>query len=205
MTTEEIYSIIEGLLFIAQSPLSVSRLGDILEQDSDLIRGVLKRIQEDYEAFHRGLLLEEVAGGYQFRTKIGLRPWIHKYRASKPNRLSSSAIETLAMVAYKQPVTRAEIEEIRGVDSSHALRALVEKKLIRITGKKEAPGNPLLYATTPQFLELFGLKDLKALPTLDDIKELEIDALLNPFKQPENLLLPFMSQVGASMDPEVSS
>lgn len=190
MDEKELYSLIEGLLFVSDVPLTVAKLREIFDLDQKLLKSILSQIHENYAAPERGIFLEEVAGGFQFRTKPHLKPWILKLKALKPNRLSQAALETLAMVAYKQPVTRAEIEEIRGVDTGHALRTLVDKKLVRIVGKKEAPGAPLIYGTTGEFLELFGLKDLKQLPTLEEVRELEIEQLIDPFRAPTTLLLP---------------
>lgn len=135
------------------------------------VRQALLALEEDYKTGH-GIILTHIAGGYQFRTESSLGPWVQKFLAARPERLSRSALETLSIIAYKQPLTRAEAEHIRGVDCSGVLATLLEKKLIRIAGKKEVPGHPLLYGTTREFLELFGLNELGDLPTLRQIEEL---------------------------------
>jgi segregation and condensation protein B len=116
--------------------------------------------------------LKEVAGGYQFRTRPEHTEWIKKLIQPRPPRLSKAALETLAIIAYKQPLIRSDIEHIRGVDCGGVIRALLERKLIRVLGRKEIPGRPLIYATTKRFLEVFDLKDLKDLPTPKEIDEM---------------------------------
>ena len=117
-------------------------------------------------------MLHEVAGGYQFRTHPSTREWVQQLIAGRPVRLSRAQLETLAIVAYRQPITRPEIDEIRGVDSGSTLKVLLDRELIRILGKKEEPGRPLLYGTTKEFLEFFNLSDLRELPTLREFHEL---------------------------------
>ena len=121
----------------------------------------------------RGVMLEEVAGGYQLRTPKEHALYVRKLLAAKPPRLSRPLLETLAIIAYRQPVTRPEIEQLRGVDSGGVLETLLERRLVRIAGRKEAPGRPIMYATSPEFLEVFGLRDLESLPDLEEFKELE--------------------------------
>ena len=121
----------------------------------------------------RGVVLEEVAGGYQLRTPKEHALYVRKLLAAKPPRLSRPLLETLAIIAYRQPVTRPEIEQLRGVDSGGVLETLLERRLVRIDGRKEAPGRPIMYATSPEFLEIFGLRDLDGLPDLEEFKELE--------------------------------
>src|SRR5262249_24564625 len=116
--------------------------------------------------------IEEIGGGYQLRTLPELAPWLAELQPAPPLRLSRPALETLAIVAYKQPLTRAEIEQVRGVDVGAVLRSLLERRLVRITGHREVPGRPILYATTRRFLEVFGLAELADLPTLREIEEL---------------------------------
>jgi segregation and condensation protein B len=168
-------SILEAILFVSGEPLSVDRMLGVVEGVSraELV-SALQALQADYTAEGRGLQLVEVAGGFQIATRPDCAPWIKRLeRAKEGARLSRSAMETLAIVAYKQPVVRAEIEQIRGVDSAGVLKTLLERRLVRIVGRKDAPGRPILYGTTRQFLQAFGLKDLSDLPALRDIKELK--------------------------------
>jgi segregation and condensation protein B len=122
---------------------------------------------------NRAFQIVEVAGGYQFRTRPELGSWILKLKRQRGVKLSQASLEALAIIAYKQPVTRAEIEYVRGVDSGAVLRGLVEKRLLKILGRKDVPGRPLLYGTSKRFLEVFGLKDLTSLPNLREIQEME--------------------------------
>ena len=167
--------ILEAILFVSGEPLSVDRMLGVVEGVSraELV-SALQALKADYAVEGRGLQLVEVAGGFQIATRPDCAPWIKRLeRAKESARLSRSAMETLAIVAYKQPVVRAEIEQIRGVDSAGVLKTLLERRLIRIVGRKDAPGRPILYGTTRQFLQAFGLKDLKDLPALRDITELK--------------------------------
>ena len=167
--------ILEAILFVSGEPLSVDRmLGAVEGVDRAELTSALRALQADYAAEGRGLQLVEVAGGFQIATRPDCAPWIKRLeRAKEGARLSRSAMETLAIVAYKQPVVRAEIEQIRGVDSAAVLKTLLERRLVRIVGRKDAPGRPIMYGTTRQFLQAFGLKDLSDLPALRDIKELK--------------------------------
>ena len=170
---EDIKNIIESLLFVAEDPLTMDSIKKVLDStDSNAIRNVLHELSSEYEARKGGFFLREVAGGYQIRTRPEYSQWIR--RLLKPNalRLSNAALETLAIVAYKQPVIRSDIEHLRGVDCGGILRMLLERKLIRVVGRKEIPGRPIIYTTTKKFLELFELKDLKDLPSPKEIEEL---------------------------------
>ncbi len=167
----DIKPILESLLFVSESPIKLEALVGILsEWDEATILEGLKRLRRDYEGEDRGLELVEVAGGYQFRTKPQWSQWVHRLKKTKPIKLSQSALETLAIIAYRQPVIRPTIEMIRGVDSGWVIRSLLEKGLIRIMGRKEIPGRPLVYGTTKAFLELFNLNSLSDLPTLKEIE-----------------------------------
>lgn len=167
---ENIQNIIESLLFVAETPLTVDRLKNVLDiEDTRPIRDALNRLSEDYEARKGGFYLRLVAGGYQICTRPEYGQWIKRLLQPNPPRLSRAALETLAIIAYKQPIIRSDVEHIRGVDCGGVLRQLLERKLIRILGRKEIPGRPLIYATTKDFLETFDLKDLKDLPTLKEI------------------------------------
>lgn len=167
----DIRPILEGLLFVSESPIKLDALKEILpEWDEAGILNGLRQIQTACEEEGRGLELIEVAGGYQLRTKPQWSQWINRLKRAKPVKLSQSALETLAIIAYRQPVIRPTIERIRGVDSGWVIRSLLEKGLIRIVGRKDIPGRPLVYGTTKAFLELFNLNTLSDLPTLKEIE-----------------------------------
>jgi segregation and condensation protein B len=171
---EDIKSIIEALLLASESPLSVERIHDILpDTEKKEIQRIIDELIADYTANQRGFLPQAIAGGYQFRTRADLAPWIQKLRGSRPSALSPAALETLAVIAYRQPIVKAEVEKIRGVDVSGALKGLLEKKLVRIMGRKDVPGKPIIYGTTKKFLEVFNFNDLSELPTLRELKDLE--------------------------------
>jgi segregation and condensation protein B len=162
--------IIESLLFVSKEPLSVDRLKTVLElDDAGPVREALEGLAAEYEVRGGGFFLREVAGGYQIRSRPEYAEWIKKLLQPGSGRLSKAAMETLAIIAYKQPVIRADVEHIRGVDCGGVIRALMERKLIRVLGRKEIPGRPLIYATTKRFLEVFDLKDIKDLPSPKEI------------------------------------
>ena len=165
-------NIIECLLFFSDRPLSIERLAEIMEIDSlDEIKGAVEDLQKEYELRNSGLQVMNIAQGYQICTRGEFSIWVRKlYKSQTTFQLSLPALETLSVIAYKQPVTRGEIEKIRGVDASYVLRTLLEKKLIRISGRKKLPGRPMLYATSQEFLRYFGLKDLSEIPSLEEIK-----------------------------------
>lgn len=169
---EDLKNIIESLLFVADEPLTIERLKQIITgAESKALREALDELTVDYETRQGGFYLNPVAGGYQIRTRPQYREWIKRLLQPKPQRLSKAALETLAIVAYKQPVIRSDIEQLRGVDCGGVLRVLLERKFIRVLGRKEIPGRPLIYATTKRFLEVFGLQNLKDLPTPREIEE----------------------------------
>jgi len=183
----DLKSIVESILFVADAPVTLDRLCSILEEfDRGEVREALNGVVEAYSGEGRGVVLVEVAGGYQFRTPPENADYLRRLTRTRPVKFSQSALETLAIIAYRQPVTRAEIEYLRGVDSGGVLKTILEKKLIKILGKKDIPGKPLIYGTTREFLELFGLKDLKSLPTLKEIRDLSESA---SFEQQEELPL----------------
>jgi segregation and condensation protein B len=166
--------IIESLLFASKEPLSVERLKTLLpEIESAQIKVEINTLVDEYTKRQGGFHLVQVAGGYQFRTRPECKNWVKRLNQSSPLRLSRAALETLTIVAYKQPVIRSDIEHIRGVDSGGVIRSLLDLKLIRVLGRKDIPGRPLIYSTTRFFLELFGLSDIKDLPTLKEIDALE--------------------------------
>jgi segregation and condensation protein B len=169
----DITHIIESLLFVADEPLSLEKLKSILETvESKEIKSALQSLAERYESRRGGFALYEVAGGWQLRSRPEYNAWIKRLLQPSPQRLSKPALETLAIVAYNQPIIRADIEHIRGVDCGGVLRQLMERKLVRVLGRKEIPGRPLIYATTKLFLETFGLKDLRDLPSPKEIEEM---------------------------------
>lgn len=177
---EDIKNIIESLLLVTEEPLTIARIKSILiEPGRKELQNALTELAAEYEARKGGFFLREVAGGYQIRTRPEYREWIKRLIQPKPLRLSKPALETLAIIAYKQPIIRSDIEHIRGVNCGGILRMLLERKLIRILGRKEIPGRPIIYATTKQFLEIFDLKDLKDLPTPEEIASLGDGSLEN--------------------------
>jgi segregation and condensation protein B len=167
---EKLKEIIESLLFVAETTLTIERIKQVTAADTREISNALQALADEYESRRGGFHLNEVAGGYQIRTRPEYNEWIKRLIQPNPPRVSKAALETLAIIAYKQPVIRSDIEYIRGVDSGGVLRLLLERKLIRVLGRKEIPGRPLIYATTKQFLEVFDLKDLKDLPTPREIE-----------------------------------
>jgi len=171
---EDLSNIIESLLFVAENPLSLDQLQAVIpEASADDIRQALIALKSAYADRNGGFVIHEVAGGYQFRTRPECKEWVRRLLQPKPPKLSKPAMETLAIIAYRQPILRSEIEHIRGVESANSLRILLERKLIRVLGRREIPGRPLVYATTTKFLETFDLRDLKDLPTLKEIADLE--------------------------------
>lgn len=163
--------ILESLLFVSDSPVRLETLIEVLpESNKEAILEGIHRIQTEYEDPTKGIELVEVAGGYQFRTKPFWAKWVSRLKKIKTVKLSQSALETLAIIAYRQPVIRPKIEEIRGVDSGWVLRTLLEKGLIRMMGRKDLPGRPIVYGTTQAFLELFGLNSLSDLPALKEVQ-----------------------------------
>jgi len=166
------------LLFSSEAPIKLRKLNELFPDMSQKeLRGLMAEMMEDYHVMNRSFFLREVDNGYQFCTKPEYADWIRKLRKSKPFRFGMATMETLAILAYKQPITRAEIEDIRGVDVGGILRGLLERKVVKIVGKKDLPGKPLLYGTTPKFLTMFGLKSLNDLPALEDINQLTDSSL----------------------------
>ena len=181
-------SVVESLLFVADTPLTLDRLCSILEEhDRRDISDTVAELLAEYGEGTRGIYLAEVAGGWQLRSRPENADYLRRLNRSRPYRFSNSSLETLAIVAYRQPITRAEVEYLRGVDSGGVLKTLLEKKMLRILGKKDIPGRPLIYGTSREFLESFNLKDLASLPTLKEVQELTARDLL---EQQEELPLP---------------
>jgi segregation and condensation protein B len=175
MEREDIKSIIESLLFVADGPLTIQRLGEVLEGVAkEDLRSTLDELQAELENSRRGVRLVEVAGGYQLRTAKVNADWVKKFLGGRPARMGRATLETLAIIAYRQPITRAEIEAIRGVDVDGVINTLLDRSLIRAVARKDVPGRPFLYGTTPEFLQLFNLKDLTHLPTLREMEEITL-------------------------------
>jgi segregation and condensation protein B len=169
-------NIIEGLLFVSPDPLTLPKLKEILDPLTvQEIKDNLQKLQLLYEERKGALQVREIAGGYQLYTRPEIAPWIRKLMENRPARLSRASLETLAIAAYHQPTSKSEIDSIRGVDSQKAIRNLLEKGLIRVMGRKDEAGRPLLYGTTRKFLQRFGLKDLTSLPSLEELKEIGIE------------------------------
>ena len=182
----ELTAVVEALLFVSGEPLPVARLASVIGTVSKAeVEQALKSLKTHLEQESRGIQLVQVAGGYRLVTKADCAPWLKRLdKAKAAQKLSRSALESLAIIAYKQPLVRAEIEEIRGVETSGVLRTLLERKLVRIVGRKEVPGRPIMYGTTKFFLEHFGLQDLSQLPPLREFKELgEAEQALLPIEE----------------------
>lgn len=175
MEREDIKSIIESLLFVADGPLTIQRLDEVLQgAEKEDIRSSLEELKMELENNRRGVRLVEVAGGYQLRTAKVNADWVKKFLGGRPARMGRATLETLAIIAYRQPITRAEIEAIRGVDVDGVINTLLDRSLIRAVARKDVPGRPFLYGTTPEFLQLFNLKDLAHLPTLKEMEEITL-------------------------------
>jgi segregation and condensation protein B len=175
MEAAELKHLVEALVFAADKPVTIPRLRQLTRiSDVRRLEAALAELAEDYAA--RGIALQVVSGGYQFRTNTHYSGWVQQLIAGRPVRLSRAQLETLAIVAYRQPITRPEIDEIRGVDSSSTLKVLLDRALIRILGKREEAGRPTLYGTTKEFLDFFSLGDLRELPTLREYSELTAES-----------------------------
>lgn len=172
LSPERARAVVEALLFLAEKPLGVEEVRQATGLEAQRIRRALEELQGHYRVGISGVVLQEVAGGWQLRTSPDATAYARHFLRVKPQRLTRAALETMAIVAYRQPVTRPEVEDIRGVDSGAVLKALLERRLVKILGKKEEPGRPILYGTTREFLEFFSLKDLASLPTLREFHEL---------------------------------
>ena len=166
MDDAQLKRIVEALLFVVGEPLPIKRIMHALpEAEPAALRAAIQALNGEYAATGRVFQIQEVAGGYQFVTDSSLSPWIRKaLQSPKPDAVSLASMETLAIIAYRQPITKAEIEAIRGVDVTGSLDTLMERRFVRLAGRKDSPGRPFLYATTTEFLRHFGLKSLEALP-----------------------------------------
>ena len=172
LSEARVRTVVETLLFLAEKPLGVAEIRNATGLEPERIARALDQLGGHYREGVCGIVLHEVAGGWQLRTSPDNSDFARRFLRVKPQRLTRAALETLAIVAYRQPVTRPEIEEIRGVDCGAVVKALLERRLVKILGKKEEPGRPILYGTTREFLEFFALKDLASLPTLREFHEL---------------------------------
>ena len=166
-------ALIECLLFVNGNPLSLERLIQVTGFEEQEVQAALLALREDLRHRKSGVELLEVSGGFQLRTRNHFAPYIRNLKLDRPRRLSPAALETLAVVAYRQPIVKSDIEAIRGVDATPTLKTLMDRRLIRIVGHQNTVGLPALYGSTDAFLELFGLKSLAELPTLRDLKELQ--------------------------------
>ena len=175
MDAGQLKHLVEALIFASDRPLTVQRLRQLTRVgEVRRLEQALAELADDYG--ERGLILQQVSGGYQFRTRTQFSPWVQQLIAGRPVRLSRAQLETLAIIAYRQPITRPEIDDIRGVDSSATLKLLIDRMLIRVLGKREEVGRPILYGTTKEFLDFFSLGDLRELPTLREYSELTAES-----------------------------
>lgn len=173
MERSEQLKVIEALVLASAEPLTAARIGRVVpECNAKLVRELIKELNEKYAKNDHAFEIWEIAGGYQVRTRAEFSGYLQKLQKQRPLRLSAASLETLAIVAYKQPATRAEIEYVRGVDVGAVLKGLLERGLVKLAGHKEVPGRPMLYATTRRFLEIFGLDSLKNLPALRELEDL---------------------------------
>ncbi len=177
MDDKELKRIIEAILFVSDKPVTLAQIKDIIEEsDLELIKQAVYSLKEEYESLNRGLRINEVAGGFRIATDVSLAMWLNRFYKSRfTEKLTKPSLETLSIIAYKQPITRVEIEQIRGVNVDGVIKTLLERELIRIVGRKEVIGRPLLYATTNQFLEYFGLNSLSELPRLAEVGEITLE------------------------------
>jgi segregation and condensation protein B len=179
----EIKPILEALVFVADEPLTLSQLREIFpKEDAAFLKESVSEMATEFNLFHKGMEIREVAGGYKVSTRAEHHEWVRQYLKLKPSaKLSLAALETLAVIAYRQPVTIPEILEIRGVKSSSPIKTLLDKKLIETRGRKKVVGRPMLYGSSREFLNHFGLKDLSELPTLEEFEELIHESAGEPF------------------------
>jgi segregation and condensation protein B len=170
---ERLRELIESLIFVSLEPLSLEKIKSVLQEfEEEEIELAIKDLLESYVSNERGIQITLSGGGYIFSTKPEFDTWIRRFfKAEKKYRLSRAALETLSAIAYNQPITLAEISTLRGVDSTHTMKVLLQKKLIKIVGRKKAPGRPLIYRTSDKFLTYFGLNNLQDLPSQEEISK----------------------------------
>jgi segregation and condensation protein B len=169
----KLVALVEALIFVADEPVTVKLLAEVLEEDRESITAAIEGIKYEYESRESGLQIREIAGGWQISTRTEFHDEVRKFLKTRPSaKLSLASLETLAVIAYKQPVTVPEILEIRGVQSASAIKTLLDKRLIVAKGRKETVGRPMQYGTSKDFLIQFGLKDLSELPSIEDFEDL---------------------------------
>jgi segregation and condensation protein B len=176
MDKQEVKRIIEAILFVSDKPVSITTLKDVLKEvDPTDIRTSIEELNSEYDSTERSFSIKEIAGGFQMLTDPVYSTWISSLYKKPSDRMTGPALETLAIIAYKQPITRNDIEAIRGVNVDGVLHTLEERSLIRTRGRVEGPGRPMLYGTTNEFLQHFGLKSLEDLPKLKEFQESDLD------------------------------
>ena len=177
MDRSQAKNIIEAMLFVSDKPLFIHEIKGVLEEfDGRQVKDIVLELTKEYEETQRSFRIKEIAGGFQIVTDPVLAPWLKKlYKTSGSDRLTGPSLETLAIIAYKQPATKPEIETIRGVNVDGVLKTLIEKNLVRIAGRKETVGRPILYGTSQEFLQYFGLNSLEELPKLEEFHITEKD------------------------------
>jgi segregation and condensation protein B len=169
----ELIKIVEALIFVSNEPLSAKDMANVLEEDIELMQSAAEELSKEYEARESGLQVREIGGGWQISTRTDLHEEVRQFLKTRPNaKLSLASLETLAVIAYKQPATIPEILEIRGTQSTSAIKTLLDKRLIVAKGRKETVGKPMQYGTSKEFLIQFGLKDLSELPSFEDFDDL---------------------------------
>jgi len=169
----ELVAVVEALIFVADEPITTKLIADVLGEDKQAIEAALEQLRQEYEARESGLQIREIAGGWQIATRTEFHEEVRRFLRTRPSaKLSLAALETLAVIAYKQPATVPEILEIRGVQSASAIKTLLDKRLIVAKGRKETVGRPMQYGTSKDFLIQFGLKDLTELPSIEDFEDL---------------------------------
>jgi segregation and condensation protein B len=171
--TSELVAIVEALIFVADEPITTKLIAEVLDEDRQSIEAAVEQLRQEYETRESGLQIREIAGGWQIATRTEFHEDVRKFLRTRPSaKLSLASLETLAVIAYKQPVTVPEILEIRGVQSASAIKTLLDKRLIIAKGRKETVGRPMQYGTSKEFLLQFGLKDLSELPSIEDFEDL---------------------------------
>jgi segregation and condensation protein B len=176
MDRDEAKRIIEALIFVSEKPVSIDTLREILENvEPTLIRNLIEELNQEYSSSNRSFSIKEIAGGFQMMTDPVYSKWISVLYKRPPDKLTGPSLETLAIIAYRQPITRSEIEAIRGVNVDGVLHTLEERGLIRSRGRLDTVGRPILYGTTNEFLQHFGLKSLEELPKLKEFQESDLD------------------------------
>jgi len=169
----ELVAVVEALIFVADEPITSKLMSDVLDEDRQTIEAAVEQLRQEYENRESGLQIREIAGGWQIATRTEFHEEVRKFLKTRPSaKLSLASLETLAVIAYKQPVTVPEILEIRGVQSASAIKTLLDKRLIVAKGRKETVGRPMQYGTSKEFLIQFGLKDLTELPSIEDFEDL---------------------------------